>query len=79
MSYSAVFVCVCMFSVVVGLIIFFAYDRGYNTGWKHGYEVAKDRIGEKVEDLVYRRYSDDGDPDQRWIDLKNLAKSLKGE
>ena len=34
-------------------------------------------ILEQVEDILYRRYSDDGDPDQRWIDLKNLVEMFK--
>lgn len=34
-------------------------------------------ILEQVEDILYRRYSDDGDPDQRWIDLKNLVELFK--
>ena len=34
-------------------------------------------ILEQVEDILNRRYSDDGDPDQRWIDLKNLVEMFK--
>ena len=33
---------------------------------------------EQVENIVYRRYSDDGDPDQRNKDLIKLIQQLKG-
>ena len=40
---------------------------------------ADETLIEKVEDILYRKYSDDGDPNQRWKDMKKLIESLKGE
>ena len=39
--------------------------------------VACKSIVAELEDILYRRYSDDGDPNQRWIDLKKYVEKLK--
>lgn len=39
--------------------------------------VATRSIVAELEDILYRRYSDDGDQNQRWNDLKKYVESLK--
>ena len=41
------------------------------------FSVANKSIVVELEDILYRRYSDDGDPNQRWIDLKMYVEKLK--
>ena len=58
-----------------------AYLQGLYTNshdWKEGYEAGANAVLEEIEDILYRRYSDDGDPHQRWIDMNKVFKELKG-
>ena len=46
---------------------------------RKGYILGANAVLKEFEDIVYRRYSDDGDTNQRNKDLIKLIRELKGE
>ena len=54
------------------------HNVSMRVGYKIGYEAGANAVIEEIENILYRRYSDDGDPHQRWIDMDKVFKELKG-
>lgn len=46
--------------------------------WEQGYQMGANAVLKEIEDIVYRRYSEDSDGTERNKDLINRIKHLKG-
>ena len=51
----------------------------YLSGIMYGWELGQKDTLEEIENIVYRRYSEDGDGTERNKDMIKLIKRLKGE